>query len=213
MARPRLKDALDEICIIENCGSEAKGRKYCVKHYKQIWRHGKILKRTRFDPNVFVIENGICRIYLYDKNGKKQAEAMIDIKDMKRCQTKKWSLRNNYVCSGENTYLHNFILDRKTNMKEMTDHRDRNKLNNRRGNLRECNKSQNAANAIKQKSKATSIYKGVYWKKSRNKWIAKITKDYKSIYLGSFVDEIDAAIAYNGAAKRHFSEFALINKT
>lgn len=200
------------ICIIENCGREAIGKKYCGKHYKRIWRHGKITQKTRFDPNVIVVENGVCRIYIYDKNGEKQAEAIIDIEDAERCQTKRWSLRNDYVCSGENTYLHNFILGRKTNMKEMTDHRDRNKLNNRKGNLRECNKSQNAANAIKQRGETTSIYKGVYWKKSRSRWVAKITKDYKGIYLGSFISEIGAAMAYNDAAKMYFGEFSLINK-
>jgi len=201
------------ICIVDGCNSQAMGKKYCVRHYKQMYRHGKILKRTRFDPNEFVANGAICKIFLYDKNGEKQAEAIIDIEDMEKCKTVKWSLNGNgYVWSDSKLYLHNFVLNRKTNMMKLTDHRDHDKLNNRKNNLRPCNKSQNAANIIKKNTNSSSIFKGVYWKKSRERWCARIMKNYKGIYLGSFKKEIDAALAYNEGAKRIFGEFACLNK-
>ena len=202
------------ICIVDECKNPNYGNGYCRKHYKQIKRHGRIFERTRFDPNEFIEDGDICRICLYNKDGEKQAEAIIDIEDMERCKDFKWRLSDDrYVRGGsKNIYLHNFILNRKTNMKEITDHRDHDKLNNRKNNLRPCNKSQNAANLVKKNTDCTSLFKGVFWRKNRKKWNAAIMKNNKKTYLGSFINEIDAAIAYNEAAKKIFGEFANLNR-
>lgn len=39
----------------------------CGKHYLQFKRHGKIPERTKYDPNEFVTEGNITKIYLYKK--------------------------------------------------------------------------------------------------------------------------------------------------
>lgn len=92
----------------------------------------------------------------------------------------------------------------------LVDHINRDKLDCRRDNLRIANRSENAANKSKAKnSKATSKYKGV--SKFRNKWKASITVNRKSIYLGTFDNETDAAYAYDAAAKEYFGEFAVLN--
>jgi len=93
----------------------------------------------------------------------------------------------------------------------MVDHKDRNGLHNWEDNLRPCTKSQNAANAKKQSNGITSRYRGVCWDKSRNKWLAQIQIRSKQTYLGRFVDDIDAARAYNRAAYDAFGEFAHLN--
>jgi len=41
----------------------------------------------------------------------------------------------------------------------------------------------------------SSKYLGVYWNKTNKKWIAKITINNKAKYIGSFINEIDAAKA------------------
>jgi hypothetical protein len=77
-------------------------------------------------------------------------------------------------------------------------------------NLRLANNSENSYNQSKRGNRS-SIYKGVCWDKSRNKWLANITKDNKTIYLGRFNTEKDAANAYNMAAINLFGEFIKLN--
>lgn len=59
--------------------------------------------------------------------------------------------------------------------------------------------------------KTSSKYKGVCWDKSKNKWVATMTHDKKSIYLGRFNNEIDAAKAYDAKAKEICGDKAILN--
>ncbi len=90
------------------------------------------------------------------------------------------------------------------------DHIDGNKLNNRISNLRLCTPRQNMGNQSKAK-KNTSGYKGVYWSKTRRKWIAQIKKKPITVNLGAFETPQEAALAYDRAAIAHFGEFARAN--
>jgi hypothetical protein len=92
---------------------------------------------------------------------------------------------------------------------KMTDHRDGNKLNNCRYNLRECNTSQNGAN--KKKSKGTSSYKGVSWNKRNKKWEVSIEFEGVKTHLGKYDNEITAAKTYDTKAIELFGEFARPN--
>ncbi len=94
---------------------------------------------------------------------------------------------------------------------EGIDHIDGNKLNNHISNLRAANQSENIANS-KSRKNSTSKYKGVSKTRSGSNWIARIAKDGKQIWLGSFLNEKEAAKAYNEAAIKYFGEFAYLNK-
>ena len=74
-------------------------------------------------------------------------------------------------------------------------------------NLRLATASQNCCNKNK-RSGLTSKYKGVYWDKSKNKWIAGIKINGKRKLLGSFDNEDSAAEAYRNEAKLLHVEFA-----
>lgn len=87
----------------------------------------------------------------------------------------------------------------------LIDHADRNKLNNQRENLRICTKSQNEGNSV---GKVKGKMKGAFYDKSRNKFMALIMINYKSIFLGRFNTEEEAAKAYQAAALHYFGEFA-----
>lgn len=105
-------------------------------------------------------------------------------------------------------YMHRLILSPPDGL--VTDHIDGDGLNNCRSNLRACTRGQNAG---KQKPQAgrSSRFKGVSWHKSRQKWEAYITADGRCTKLGYFLDEREAARAYNGAAIRLHGAFAYLN--
>lgn len=118
--------------------------------------------------------------------------------------------------------MHRMILNPPQNL--FVDHKDRNGLNNQRDNLRICTASQNQKNKIAtgvSKYLGVSIHKNkhkIYLKKKKlyliyinEYWIAHINVNGKSIHLGLFKDEIEAAKAYNKAAKKYHGDFARLN--
>jgi len=108
-------------------------------------------------------------------------------------------------------YMHRMILA----CTELIDHRDGNGLNNQRNNLRIADCSMNGANRfkvqIRQGKPTLSRFKGVAWQARRGKWNASIRKDGKTIWIGRFKEEWDAAQAYNFKAEELFGEFARFN--
>ncbi len=92
-----------------------------------------------------------------------------------------------------------------------SDHINRYKLDNRLVNLRECTRSVNLQNRDKQ-GFCSSKYKGVSWRTDTGKWAAYIDCNGQRDRLGCFDNEIDAAKAYNVAARGYFGEIAWINK-
>ena len=57
----------------------------------------------------------------------------------------------------------------------------------------------------------TSGYKGVMWRKNRQKWISKINKNKNRYYLGHFDCPIEAAKAYDKKAIELYGEYANLN--
>ena len=105
--------------------------------------------------------------------------------------------------------MHRQILDIKKGF--FTDHINGDVLDNRKSNLRICNKVQNGANRVRYRNNKSG-FKGVYWDKERNLFAANLRFQGKTIHLGRFKNNKDAAIAYNREAKISFGEFALLNK-
>ena len=89
------------------------------------------------------------------------------------------------------------------------DHINHNRLDNRLENLRLVTRSQNFMNrsVICGKSK----YKGVGWHKKDKRWRARIKINGKTIFIGNFKDEVDAAIAYDLKAIELFGKYACLN--
>lgn len=90
------------------------------------------------------------------------------------------------------------------------DHKDGNGLNNQRHNLRAATTRQNGWNRRKI-SPASSKFKGVHWHRRDKKWQARIQVPGERNQLGYFQTEIEAAKAYDAAARRFFGEFAVLN--
>ena len=115
-----------------------------------------------------------------------------------------------YLCKKKSPhYFHSYVAEKMGIESKFIDHIDGNGLNNQRSNLRSCNHSLNAMNS-KKRPNTTSVYKGVS-KLSGGKWKAQIELNQKSLYLGSFITEEEAALAYNQKAKELFGEYARLN--
>lgn len=113
-----------------------------------------------------------------------------------------------YAVSGEGIYMHRLLAGAYGTDYEV-DHRNNDGLDNRDGNLRLCTHSQNHA----AKNKVVGgTYKGIRRSKAVTpRWEAHIKVDGSFKHLGTFGSEIEAAKAYDLAARTHFGEFANLN--
>lgn len=85
------------------------------------------------------------------------------------------------------------------------DHIDRNPLNNRRYNLRQCTQAENTRNRSIRKDNKSGVA-GVYWHNGR--WTACIKSDGQYYHLGQFKDKTQAIIARLEKERELFGEFA-----
>ena len=103
-----------------------------------------------------------------------------------------------------NKFLHRIIMGEPDG--KYIDHINGNKRDNRRENLRICNKSENNRNVGK-KPNNKSGFKGVSWQKEAGKWRAQIQVDGKSKHLGLFDDPQIAYQSYCRAATKYHGNF------
>ena len=141
--------------------------------------------------------------------------AIVDDEDFDFLNQWKWCAaknRNTYYAyradNGKNIYMHRLILNAPAGIE--VDHRHGNGLDNRRSEIRLCTHAENQHNYRKQ-SEATSQYKGITWNKHMKKWRVQIRSDGKHIDLGHFSNQIEAAHAYDEAARKYHGEFANTN--
>ena len=91
-----------------------------------------------------------------------------------------------------------------------TCHLDNDGLNNQKHNLRTGTTCDNLQMAAGNKN-TTSKYKGVHWDRAKEKWVAQIRVKMIPHHLGRFVDEVEAAKAYDKGARTYFGPFCFLN--
>jgi hypothetical protein len=147
--------------------------------------------------------------------------AIVDPEDYDRLSKYKWhanKAKNTYYAvrrvhvgykKWKHVKMHREILNPPDHL--FVDHINHNGLDNRIANLRTATPQQNSYNRIHFTKNPSSKYKGVSFKKRTKKWQAQIHYEGKRKFIGSFDNEIEAAKAYDKAAKLYHKEFAVLN--
>jgi len=140
--------------------------------------------------------------------------AKIDDADFERVNKYKWyyskisgyALRSFTNQQGKQFTLsmHRFI--NQTPDGYVTDHRDGDKLNNQKYNLRSCTDTENNQN-MRLRKDSQSGYKGVSYNKRCKKWDVRV----RTKRVGTFADLLEAVVAYDKKAIEIFGEFAKTN--
>jgi hypothetical protein len=170
----------------------------------------KRLKRRKH--NEIVYHEGYAEVLLYDKTGNEKDRSLIDLEDVAKIKNYVWCIKDNgyaYCRLPDNRklFMHKIIMG--TNHE--IDHCNRNRLDNRKTNLRVATRQQNSMNQSL-KSNNTSGIKGVYWDKNRQTWNAEIMKAGKKYHLGRYKHKEQAAQIRQSAELQLFGEFsALVN--
>ncbi len=143
--------------------------------------------------------------------------AMVDPEDYPRLSKYKWHCskgRNQYakraVYRGRKKieiFMHRVICHASKDM--VVDHINRNTLDNRKANLRPATQQQNAWNRTSTSSKSRFI--GLRRQQKTQKWQVRLTVNGKRLSIGHYSDEIDAARAYDKAARKYRGQFAVLN--
>jgi hypothetical protein len=147
---------------------------------------------------------GAIEVKVYGKN---DLWFTIDIDDFEKYSDYKFYMSSGYVAitpESRKMLLHRFL-----HSAEMVDHVNRNKLDNRKSNLRSANKYQNQSNSGPHKRNKLG-YKGVTVNRGRS-YQSSICTNGTRIYLGAYQTAVEAALAYDEAAKKYHGEFAYLN--
>ena len=135
--------------------------------------------------------------------------AILNLFDWRICQGRARGYRTFGQGRYQDVVMSRFLLNAGTG--QLVDHQDLDPLNNRRSNLRLCNKSQNNSNCRRRKHN-THPYKGVRQNnRESDNWIAYISVRGRQKYLGSYKSAEDAARAYDAAAVERSGDFARLN--
>lgn len=123
-----------------------------------------------------------------------------------------WSMCGEYV-RGNKELMHIYIAKELMGLHwssaELVDHKNQDKLDNRRSNLRVADKSTNTVNGRRRKN--TSGFYGVHKLKGKDRWVSHITVNYKTYFIGSFADPLYAAYMRDQWALAIYGDFAQLN--
>ena len=149
----------------------------------------------------------------------KKVFTSVDDEDYAYLTQWKWRLKQGYAVRSVNmgrvngkqqtktVMMHRVIMKTPDGLE--TDHRDLDKLNNQKHNLRVCTTAQNRQNRGAQINNKTGK-KGVC--RNGKKWMANIGFQGKQKYLGTFDTIEEASNAFNQAALLLHGEFSNTNK-
>ena len=190
-------------CSIKNCQNKYLAVGLCSRHWSQKDKYGKILERTRFDPNEFIDRGDYFEILLCNRKMKIIGSTLIDKINFDKVRHRRWCRNSQgyvtYRDGNKIIRMHRIIIGTPPKGMEV-DHINGNKLDNRGANLRFVTRSQNNMNR--------KDVKGYWWDKIRKKWAVAIHQNNKKIHLGRFNTEQEAIDIRHIAKLKYFGKFA-----
>ena len=167
------------LCEVGNCTRNVRCKKLCKQHYEQMLRHGKIDDR-KFERNRLIWCFDRVLIELKDKNYEPVGIAVVSKQDIELVRKFKWHLHHTGYTTArigtKHIKMQHLIMGLPKNGK-CIDHINRDKLDNRRENLRWATPHLNSMNR-KTPSNNTSGIKGVY--KCEGGWAVNVCGEYLS---------------------------------
>ncbi|MEN6333855.1 MAG: HNH endonuclease [Phycisphaerales bacterium] len=137
--------------------------------------------------------------------------AYVDAADYEWLNQWTWCLCNGYAARRNKetwTYMHREIIKAPRGMD--VDHKNHNRLDNTRENLRVCTRAENIWNRRKPRNTSSRFW-GVSYIKARARYMAFVSHERKVISCGCFLKELDAARAHDAKAVELFGELARLN--
>lgn len=120
------------------------------------------------------------------------------------CNAQGYATRSSRNIGGKKGVIYMHRVVNKTKAGFVTDHINRNKLDNRKLNLRTLTRGKNQWNRGLPKNN-TSGFLGVKWYRAQKLWEASIKVNYRPIWLGRFKKKSDAIKARKAAELKYFS--------
>lgn len=154
------------------------------------------------------VDDNIIRVPLRARDGSVRAYALVDATDAEWVNQWRWYFDGKYVSRStkrnggaqKKIRLHRILLGMIDGDGLEGDHINRNRMDNRRDNLRILTRNGNRQNVPGRLG--ASRHRGVYWKAQNNRWCAQVRVGGKCHHIGYFVTEDEAAIAVCAARKR-----------
>lgn len=189
------------VCVKRTCGNKSYCRSLCKRHYE----HQKWYGRPLNIQEQRILGRSVNNIRVIDGVGNILTTKGIifidgDVQTTRLVLRKRWYIsKGGYAVSG-GVYLHQYLLGNRDG--RVIDHKNRNRLDNRRANLRFVTSSENSANYTPH---GLSGVRGVYWDIQTEKWRVQVNRRS----YGRFESLSEAAeVAYRARLDLYGADFA-----
>lgn len=115
----------------------------------------------------------------------------IDLDDFELVNNKSVFMKQGYIGIQRSKLLHRVIMQNQLKEGLTVDHINRNKLDNRKSNLRVVTQQENQLNRTMQKNNKSG-HTGVHWDNKANKWRAMIRRNHKLKHIGFYETKEEA---------------------
>lgn len=206
------------ICTVPGCGRVHKTGGLCSMHAQRMWKHGDVaadlppmFKDLPIPGHSIVVEGVECWAVPMGGTMAAGREFIVDLCDRPLVDPYRWHISTHGYATRHDgpskIQIHQILLQVEDGFE--VDHENRNRLDNRRCNLRPSTHQKNTFNSNLRKHK-TSRFRGVHWDSSRQRWTAVIQRNGTAFHIGRFVSEEQAALKWNEMALER-GEFAVFN--